>query len=475
MTKNTNASTAILALILGAVVSVSFLPAVAQADGDWDYYSPTTDNGDYYGGTTNGDYYGGSNGDYYGGSNGDYYGGTTNGDYYGGNNGDYYGGTTDWVEPTTVTYTEPGSYSYYEPSSYSYYEPTSYNYYEPSTYSYYTPSSYSYYDQPYYSSQPYSYSYPSYSNNNYSGYTYDYSYDYVYDYEYTYEYDYDGCKNLPGNQPQDYDCYPDVHDECSNIPGNQPNGYDCHPDNDDEDISCELTASDRTVEEGDEITLEWDIDGNATYASINQGIGRVDEDGGEEDVDVDEDTTFRLTVRDNHGNEDTCSVTVRVDDENNFSSVSFTGEPTYNPPVVYLSDIPYTGLEDIDPTLLSYWLMLIAAAGAGAWFLYRRGMIPQFAFATAEPIEEGHVEEAVEEGHADASPEVLSFLSALDAGDTDAAVDVLRDAAASGTDVEELLADAAGTATDSGIAARVAAAYEASKVNGIRGAKIALA
>lgn len=78
------------------------------------------------------------------------------------------------------------------------------------------------------------------------------------------------------------------------------------------DVSCNLDASDTRVDEGDRITLEWDTDGNPNYASINQGVGRVDEDGGTERVTIDDDTTFRMTVRNSHGDEDTCSVTVRI-------------------------------------------------------------------------------------------------------------------------------------------------------------------
>ncbi len=131
---------------------------------------------------------------------------------------------------------------------------------------------YSYYPGTYYASTPYVAS------------SYDYSYDYVYDYysEYTY-------------------------DACSNIRGDQPRGYDCYPDRDrDEDVSCDLSVSDSRVEEGDRVTLEWETDGNPNYASINQGIGRVDEDGGDERVEIDGDTTFRMTVRNNDGDEDTC-------------------------------------------------------------------------------------------------------------------------------------------------------------------------
>ncbi len=389
-------------------------------------------------------------------------------DYYfptTGGGSDYYfptsGGGSDYYFPTTGG----GSDYYFPTGGTDYYYPTSYgtDYYYPT---------YSYYDYPTYTSFP-----------TYGGYT---------SYPTNYNNNQNQNQNINNNvitigggtsttvhtcaETGQTGTYPNCHTPrtptCADygMSGSYPN---CHG-NQSQDVSCNLDASDTRVSDGDRVTLEWDTDGDVTYASINQGIGRVDEDGGSERVTVDGDTTFKMTVRNNSGDEDTCSVTVRVDD-NNFSSVSFTGDPTYNPPVVYLSDIPYTGLEDIDPMLLSYWLMLIAAASAGVWFLYRRGMIPHFAFASVDPIDEGHVVEETEEGHADASPEVMSFLSALAAGDTDAAVDHLRDAAANGTGVEEFLADAETAATDAELQARVSAALEGAKQTGVKGAKEALA
>jgi hypothetical protein len=80
-----------------------------------------------------------------------------------------------------------------------------------------------------------------------------------------------------------------------------------------DDISCDLSVSDSRIDEGDSTTLRWDTDGDVDSARINQGIGSVDEDGGSKRIHPDEDTTYRMTVKDRHGNEETCSVTVRVD------------------------------------------------------------------------------------------------------------------------------------------------------------------
>ena len=245
-------------------------------------------------------------------------------------------------------------------------------------------------------------------------------------------------------------------------------------DEDEDDLWCELSVDDRTVDDGDEVTLEWDTRG-ADYASINQGVGRVDEDGGEEDVEVDGDTTFRLTVRDDDGDEETCSVSVRVDEDNDFSSVVYVDEPSNNPPpTVYLSSIPYTGLEDISPDILMYWLLLIAGAGAAVWFAVSKGLVPNvFAYATTD----GHAEpeaEVMEE--APATGHVNQFVWALAEGDEEAVMAHLRTAAVDGTGVEEYLANVrTGVLDTDPLAAKLDAMILGSQATGIRGAKAAFA
>ncbi len=241
----------------------------------------------------------------------------------------------------------------------------------------------------------------------------------------------DECSNIPGNQPDGYDCYPDHDTEpvCTlsaddknleegdstklrwtsdnatsasltsfgsvstdgtktvsptsdktytlTVRDNDGDTDTCsvtirveEEDEDEEEPWCRLTASDSRVDEGDRITLEWDTR-NADYASINQGIGRVDEDGGEERFTMDDDDiTFRMTVRNSDGDEDTCSTTVRVDEENDFSSVSFEGEPVNNPPVVYLSSLPYTGIEDLSPSMIGFLATLLALMGMGGYYFF---------------------------------------------------------------------------------------------------------
>ena len=79
-------------------------------------------------------------------------------------------------------------------------------------------------------------------------------------------------------------------------------------------LSCDIWVSPSRIDEGDRATLRWDTSGNPDRATINQGIGRVDEDGGSERVSPRRDTTYRLTVEDG-GDEEDCSVTLRVDED----------------------------------------------------------------------------------------------------------------------------------------------------------------
>jgi len=146
-----------------------------------------------------------------------------------------------------------------------------------------------------------------------------------------------------------------------------------------------LRASDESIEEGQEITLTWETE-RAERVELNQGIGRVAEDGSRE-VSPDNDTTYVLTVYDDEDGDaqdavDTCEVTVRVDDDDDDDGGGGGGsrkprvvlgvetvEP--EPPLsyVYLSEMPYTGL-DLGPIGTAvYWLMLIGWSAAAAYLL----------------------------------------------------------------------------------------------------------
>ncbi len=89
---------------------------------------------------------------------------------------------------------------------------------------------------------------------------------------------------------------------------------DDEDDNDnDRNVRCDaFTVSDRTVEKGDKVTLNWRTTG-ARDVKIDQGVGDVSDDGSER-VEIRRDTTFKLTAT-NGSDRDTCTVDVEIEDE----------------------------------------------------------------------------------------------------------------------------------------------------------------
>ena len=146
-----------------------------------------------------------------------------------------------------------------------------------------------------------------------------------------------------------------------------------------------LRASDESIEEGQEITLSWKTE-RATSISINQGIGEVTPVAeGSIRVSPNDDTTYVATVR-RAAQTDTCQVSVNVDedddDDDDDDDDGGGGGGRRNPRVVlgvetvqpepplsfvYLSEMPYTGL-DLGPIGTAvYWLMLIGWSAAAAY------------------------------------------------------------------------------------------------------------
>jgi uncharacterized repeat protein (TIGR01451 family) len=98
--------------------------------------------------------------------------------------------------------------------------------------------------------------------------------------------------------------------------------------------NCEINnfdASDTSIEDGDEVTLEWNTS-NCDYVKITD-LGNVPDDG-EEDVSPDEDTTYVLTAYDFDGSHQTESIRIYVDEDGNNNGDectvdSFTASDTY--------------------------------------------------------------------------------------------------------------------------------------------------
>jgi hypothetical protein len=210
-----------------------------------------------------------------------------------------------------------------------------------------------------------------------------------------------------------------------------------------DEVRCDITASDTSIEEGDSTTLEYETEGDVDEAVINNGVGRVDEDGGEVRVRPRKDTTYRLTVEGRDGS-DTCTVTIRVDEEDDDrnSNVTLLSEPTNNRLTsVYISDLPYTGVDlgTFGPLYIA--LALIAMIGAG-YFVMKK-TVPALANASTDTITpvlpivmESVSAPVATEVKAASTLDVHAFVSALLSGDQNEAVDVLEQAIEAGIDAK---------------------------------------
>jgi hypothetical protein len=179
----------------------------------------------------------------------------------------------------------------------------------------------------------------------------------------------------------------------------------------DEPRCVDLSISKSRIEEGESVILSW-ATRNASSISINNGVGSVTPvSSGSVTVRPTRDTTYVATVPGAPYNPD-CEVTVRIDEdedeprerdhdrddhdrERERPEVFIGSEERPNePPLasVYLSEIPYTGL-DLGPAgTVVYWTMLVLWSGAAAYlvlfnflpYLFRRA-------ATDALAESGHL------------------------------------------------------------------------------------
>jgi hypothetical protein len=140
--------------------------------------------------------------------------------------------------------------------------------------------------------------------------------------------------------------------------------------------SCTMNVSPSTINRGDSATLTWDST-NVNQVRIDQGIGSVNQDGSRRVSPNDTGSiTYNGTFYGNNGNTITCSATLRVRQPQQnivLDQLPLVGEQPLS--YVYLSNLPYTGL-DLGPVGTAiYWLMLILWSLAVA-YLVLWGMVP---------------------------------------------------------------------------------------------------
>ena len=155
---------------------------------------------------------------------------------------------------------------------------------------------------------------------------------------------------------------------------------------------CIFLRADRTsIEEGESVTLSWQTL-RASSISIDNGVGTVTPtESGSITVTPNDDTTYTATVPNAPSNVN-CAVSINVDDDNGGGGGGGGGRrsprvvidsyvPELEEPLsfVYLSEVPYTGLELGTWGTVLYWLMLIGWSAALA-YLVLFNAVP-FAFA----------------------------------------------------------------------------------------------
>ncbi|MEY2640636.1 MAG: hypothetical protein RL150_29 [Candidatus Parcubacteria bacterium] len=180
---------------------------------------------------------------------------------------------------------------------------------------------------------------------------------------------------------------------CSNGDGNCNTNYyarsndddDDDDDNDNDDFRVLCRVSDSSIDEGDTVTFTADIDGGDSPYDI-EWDGDISGDDRTERVRFNRSGTYEieLTVRDDDGNRDSDECTVRVgdeddddDDNDNVNVITRTnlGTPTGNLASldsVFLSQVPYTGPQDVLKVLGVLAFVAIWSTGVAMYFKRRR-------------------------------------------------------------------------------------------------------
>jgi hypothetical protein len=140
------------------------------------------------------------------------------------------------------------------------------------------------------------------------------------------------------------------------------------------DYRCiSLTASDTSIHEGDTVTLTWSAEKGPV--TIDHGVGTFTDKSGTVDVRPDDDITYHASIPEDKDNSD-CTVSITLTSggggghHHHHSSkpdVYFSSRQAPPLGTVYLSEIPYTGL-DLGPVgTVVYWTLLVLWCLAAAY------------------------------------------------------------------------------------------------------------
>jgi hypothetical protein len=156
-------------------------------------------------------------------------------------------------------------------------------------------------------------------------------------------------------------------------------------EDDDDDLEVQCRVSDRTVEVGERVRFEADVDGGDSPFEYDWD-GDISGDDRREDVRFDEPGTYEveITVEDDDNNRDSDDCpTIRVtddDDNDGDLSVSFTSSEVFGGPTtgqltsfnsVFLGQIPQTGVADVMQVIL-YTLFLLTLSFVAVYSYKKR-------------------------------------------------------------------------------------------------------
>ncbi|MCI5108780.1 MAG: hypothetical protein MRY49_02955 [Candidatus Pacebacteria bacterium] len=190
-----------------------------------------------------------------------------------------------------------------------------------------------------------------------------------------YEYDWSGTDGLDGRGRTTSMRYDDDGTKRAYVTVESDNGdretASCRvyvdEDNNRDDLEIECRVSDTSIDEGDRVTIEVDIDGgDRPYEILWRGdIDDFDDNDDRQTVRIDDSGRYDIEVRveDDDGNRayDQCPI-IRVDDDNTDVIVTTTTGITGQVAGVSLAQVPYTGLTD-NPVLNAILYIIFGVSG----------------------------------------------------------------------------------------------------------------